>query len=496
VVFRNIKDFFVWDWPGHRAKYKVGRHNQSGYNINIETDTEGWAWAAINNAAYDYYRMCEATGIANPPKQLKIYDANGATGGQSSAPMISRFPALRLFTHTNWVTFVFWGNIGSPSPIEAIFGIDSLLWLFMPDLIIYTQDSDYGDIFNTVSHELAHASHFSKVGGDYWANYVDHIVDKSGYGDTRSGNNAGYCEVGEMWGHAMGDILHSEQFDENRLSQPYFVHNMNFRGTTFWIHPDPIWALITRGVLTKKQVFDSMTSDVDTVEKWINKLCSGKATETANAIRTAFAHDDVPVIQGTNPSSINANATYTVPAEENMPDNFTFNGWTVTPDSGYTITGGTTSRDLTIKFTSSGTYTLTANFQLPDGTDYAATKSFTLKPPPPPTPIIAASHEYIPKGSVVTFNVTNAGNPEYSYVWEIDGELVFTPGGGPSLSIIAGASNNPVLFGLQDPKLPIDPEDPPGGPTIYKIIYARCRAQHGGVYSQWSSTISVAVTNN
>jgi hypothetical protein len=67
-------------------------------------------------------------------------------------------------------------------------------------------------------HELSHASHHNKVGNGYWDGYVRYIANSlldsdgdSSYGDG-TGEYAGACQVGEMWGHAMGDIRMCERY--------------------------------------------------------------------------------------------------------------------------------------------------------------------------------------------------------------------------------------------------------------------------------------------
>ena len=123
VVFKNEKDFIIWDQVGIscRAKYHVpDRQSPSGYDIRIEPDLvgrlvaidrtttirvydRGWQEAVVNNGAYDYYRMCEATGIAKPPKGLRIL-VHPSMG--NSAPMMRRMSVIQPLTKANWATFL------------------------------------------------------------------------------------------------------------------------------------------------------------------------------------------------------------------------------------------------------------------------------------------------------------------------------------------------------------------------------------------------------
>ncbi len=101
------------------------------------------------------------------------------------------------------------------------------------------------------------------------------------------------------------------------------------------------------------------------------------------------------VITGPNLPLLGTNMTYSVPTAQDI----TFDRWEITPSSGYTITGGTTGRTMTIRFTTYGTYLLKANFTLPNGSTYTATKTVSFSPPKPATPAIygsGAQEVYLP----------------------------------------------------------------------------------------------------
>ena len=279
-----------------------------------------------------------------------------------------------------------------------------------------------------------------------------------------------------MWGYAMEHILGAEAYRDTEKLKSDYAHMV----VNDWIYPHPIWALITRGILTKRQIFDCLTSDVDTVNRLINKLCSGKSTEVANAIRVAFAHNDVPVITGNNPSGLNVNATYSIPTANNLANAFSFNGWTVSPSSGHSTTSGLNNRNLTIKFTAYGTYTLTANFRLPDGSNYSPTKTVTMAPPPPPAPIISADKSSVRQGDYVTFTV-NSPQTGTTYQWEINGTIE------PNWTAHYITTNR--NGSLLDP-FSIQPY------VINGFISARCRTVSGTIFSPWSNNVSVMITSS
>ena len=100
----------------------------------------------------------------------------------------------------------------------------------------------YKDIYSTSCHELAHASHFSKAGTDFWNQYITYIMTsyvKNGdpYGDGQ-GSGAGHCSVGEMWGYYMQSKMYKDRYGG---SFPSF-------GISFWFKPQIFRYLDERGL--------------------------------------------------------------------------------------------------------------------------------------------------------------------------------------------------------------------------------------------------------
>lgn len=126
---------------------------------------------------------------------------------------------------------------------------------FLPDITLGTKDLySYSDLYSMTVHELAHASHFSKVGCNYWNKYILYIVkyyiETLGkvYGDG-SGDGAGYCEVGEMWAYYMQSKMMKERYGGALPSY----------GTSFWFYPQIMRDLDARGI-RRADIFNSMTS--------------------------------------------------------------------------------------------------------------------------------------------------------------------------------------------------------------------------------------------
>ena len=266
VVFDNIKDFDIWgNWgPIARANYNMGWQSNTGYSVNIGYNSYAWQWAVVNNAAYEYYQMCEQTGILKPPAALKIWVWNNVSG--SSAPMLRRITdPIGYNGNSPWASFFI--NMCGYGLTATL--LNQTLKIVLPDVTIGTLYSNnsrmgYEAIYDTVNHELAHSSHFSKVGSPFWSKYVSYIMTYGAYGDDDSGNNAQLCAIGEMWGYFMGHTQALEKFEPTSTDAPDTVET--------WIYPQVFWEIYSTNTLSKKQIFDCLTSEVDTYNELVARL--------------------------------------------------------------------------------------------------------------------------------------------------------------------------------------------------------------------------------
>lgn len=220
----------------------LGKSGPEGVSMTITEDSEEKLFrrTVVNNAAYDYYSRCgyEDLGIGLPPADLRIWIFNGMAS--SSAVMLHHGAVLRSDLVQSF--------LGKYTP---------LIELFMPDLTIGTKLSDdYKGIYSSTCHELAHASHFSSVGDSYWNRYILYIIESfvtSGgmtYGDGTK-DNAGYCEIGEMWAYYLESKLYKERYGGNF---PSF-------GTSYWFHPEIFRRLDERGMKTS-EIYSALKENV------------------------------------------------------------------------------------------------------------------------------------------------------------------------------------------------------------------------------------------
>ncbi len=261
VSFDNKLGFDVWGYTGPLtgcAIYIMGFHNKKGYDKTFGASSSAWEWATVNNAAYDWYSKCQSNSdypTCPTTNNLKIWVWKDAKDG--SASMIRRvYHPIGVNSNSGWSNFL----------TNMIVGTNLTLWksifhFALPDITIGTKGKTSAGIYEQVSHELAHASHFQKVGSAYWAKYISYVITYGAYGDGTS-NNAGICAVGEMWGYAMGNLACYEKYGYNPKV-----------GKEYWFYKNPtLYNLIIKKVLTRKEIFDCMTSDVKSTEEFKQKL--------------------------------------------------------------------------------------------------------------------------------------------------------------------------------------------------------------------------------
>lgn len=283
VVFDNMKGFDIWgNWgPLARANYNMGWHSRKGHSCDIYTNSGAWPWCVTNNAGYDYYKQCEKTGIPKPPSNLKIWVFKGKYG--SSASMMRRINNI-----VGWE--IFYINMGAPSLLL------NLIKKVLPDITIRSEGKGYRGTYEVVHHELSHASHFSQVGSAYWARYINYIIANGAYGNGTA-RDAKLCAIGEMWGYSMGYIYDHERYSSITPGKAYPGGEVTTDTDPAWIKPHIFWDLHRDNILTKRQLFDCLTTDVDTYDKLVAKMYS-KYPNKAISIENAFVrHGITPNVQ-------------------------------------------------------------------------------------------------------------------------------------------------------------------------------------------------------
>lgn len=244
----------------------LGKGSAEGIDVEIthESDRRLFTRCVVNNAVSDYYDRCgeEDLDLMRPPSNLRIWLFQNLAG--SSAPMLRH------------------GTMVETELVQRFLGqYAKLLPIFLPDLTIGLKGAtSYSDLYGTTSHEMAHASHFARVGTAYWNKYILHILSafvRTGktYGDG-TGADAGYCEVGEMWGFYMQNRIHNDRYGGV----------MPVAGSSYWFFPQILRFLDDRG-MTPADIFRALTPEVHDIGALRQKLCD-LYPERTNIINQVF----------------------------------------------------------------------------------------------------------------------------------------------------------------------------------------------------------------
>lgn len=243
LVFENEKGFSIgFDTIlYHGSVSTLGRNSVAGVSVNIDRDSDRALFrrSAANNAAYEYYERCAELGITLPPSGLKLWMFDKMDA--SSTVMLHHGTVLDKGVDNIYFKIFTW--------VVHIFG---------PDITIGSKEAaSYADIFTIVVHELAHASHFSRVGVPFWNTFIKYILSSAVKGADTYGDgsleDSGYCAVGEMWAYYMDSRLYAERY---ACANP-------LHGSNYWFHPQILSYLESRG-LTVSQIFRAVSSDAVT----------------------------------------------------------------------------------------------------------------------------------------------------------------------------------------------------------------------------------------
>lgn len=224
----------------------LGTAGPEGVSVTIDqqSDRSLFCRSTINNACCDYFDSCAGDGedaVAMPPDNLRIWcfqflEVSGAVMMQHGC----------LIDGT---------MIG-----EWIGKYASLVKMFLPDLVIGLKScSSCKHIYSLVLHECAHASHYVKVGNEFWdplAEFMLKAFASSGsmsYGSAQD-EGSGYVAVAEMWAYSV----------QTALMNARYADGMAY-GSVYWFHPQIFSWLDERGI-TRFKVFKALDAEVTDLE--------------------------------------------------------------------------------------------------------------------------------------------------------------------------------------------------------------------------------------
>lgn len=220
----------------------LGKHSQEGYDAEITRDSGKTLFSrcVVNNAVWDYMEQCgnSNASMKAPPSNLRLWIFNKLNSSSTI-----------MMQHGAGVDNTIIGKyLGDYAVIAK--------W-FLPDITIGTKGKDdYASIYSATVHELAHASHYQQVGKGYWDKFIAFILSSfvsSGFVTYGTGGeeDAGICEVSEMWAYYMETKLYRERYPD---SQAIF-------GTSWWFYPQIFLYLDDRG-LSRYQISKALPEGV------------------------------------------------------------------------------------------------------------------------------------------------------------------------------------------------------------------------------------------
>lgn len=244
IVFKNVKGFGIGFnlllIPASISA--LGKASPEGIDVLIDKSTERkqFARSVVNNAAYDYFEMTETSGssVRTPPANLRMWLFQNI--GISCSPMFQQGCLIDTGIVAN-----------------ALGEYRSLVKMFLPDMLIGLKNCpDYASIYSEALHQLAHSSHYMQVGNSFWDALVVFNLKAfitSGFITYGVGTeqNAGYCEVGEMWAYFMQNNMYRERYGRDCA----------VIGGSFWFHPQVFLYLDERGV-SRGKIFKALGPDV------------------------------------------------------------------------------------------------------------------------------------------------------------------------------------------------------------------------------------------
>lgn len=254
ILFKNEKKFSIGVnlilVPASVSTLGTGSPEGVDFTVTQESDRKLFTRCTVNNAIYDYITRCGADDmdIKTPPTDLRIWIFQKLSS--SSTLMLHHGAVLDAVLLGQYLEVY-----------------KDLAKIFSPDVTIGVKGYDtYGDIYRATVHEMAHCSHYSSVGNNYWNHFIKYIIVSyiaSGgqtYG-AGTGSDAGYCEVGESWAYFMESIISMERYGGPMPSY----------GTSYWFYPQIFRYLEERG-LTRAMLFRALTAETVSKEALHAKL--------------------------------------------------------------------------------------------------------------------------------------------------------------------------------------------------------------------------------
>jgi len=256
IVFKNKKGFSIGLntilFPASVST--LGCCSPQGINVEVGPSSNRMLFlrCAANNTAWEYYEKCSTSAgtISTPPSNLRIW----------------LFRTLKVSS-----CIMMQQGVGVDGTLigELLGEYAFIVKKFLPDITVGIKGlSDYASIYSLLTHELAHASHYSQVGNAWWQileNFSVNSFVTSGFVTYGAGTekNHGYCEVAEMWAYYVQTKFYRERYPDSDV----------MFGTSYWFYPQILWYMDERG-LTRIKIFGALVATVTDRDQFRERLVS------------------------------------------------------------------------------------------------------------------------------------------------------------------------------------------------------------------------------
>jgi hypothetical protein len=230
-----MRGIMIWQMI-HPVKRTLGIYSSDKSNIQFTNNQSGatnsksnkyWAAATVHNAVQEHSDYATQFGFSKMPSNMHIFLTSWATqAGSASTPMFGHgigpgISGEAAFTEYYLMSkFKFSPVITSTAALISFrLGIDTALDYVAPSW----RDEFYSDYLKALAyHEMSHASDYSKVGINWYQNFVTAELSQSiihgthndplnPYGDAISAD-APIIALGEAWAYHMGHFLADQRY--------------------------------------------------------------------------------------------------------------------------------------------------------------------------------------------------------------------------------------------------------------------------------------------
>ncbi len=299
-----IGTFRAWEYV-QVLKHKLGTYTREGmqnisFNFSYSPDAGSrpaahWVAGTYFNSMWDAHDFSAVNQIAAPPAGLNVWVSSAVTA-EASAPM-----ARRVLETSALSAFIDLFLVGTGHPELA--AIKRILQRLAPDITCRygsqtANTRGYNELYDTFTHELGHAMHYSRVGNNYWAAYAGYIVANGGYGNKTT-NGSGRIAVSEAWGFYVGNTMTANNYETTSANLLRFHTDFlefQFPGDTEW------WEWIVYGMFhdmtdngeppntgvidnvntyTPNQLFSGLRENVTTVRGYQQEVLNGNNNQQA-----------------------------------------------------------------------------------------------------------------------------------------------------------------------------------------------------------------------